>query len=96
VTLTATESGCTVVIVEADGVTVTVGTTGVTYWAVIVTLPETMTVQFEPDTDVHPDQEAKLFPPAVAGAPKMTVVPEASLTVNAVVPVVRRLVRLLP
>jgi hypothetical protein len=59
-------------------------------------LPETVTVQFAPETDVHPDHELKLFPPAVAGAPKITVVPELSVRLNVVVPVARRLVTELP
>ena len=73
-------------IVEAEGVTVTVGATGVTYCAVIVTLPVTVTVQFAPETEVHPDHEPKLLLLAVAGAPKIIVVPELSVNVKAVVP----------
>jgi hypothetical protein len=59
-------------------------------------LPETVTVQFAPLADVHPDHELKLLFPAVAGAPKTIVVPELSVSVNVVVPVVRRLVTELP
>jgi hypothetical protein len=59
-------------------------------------LPETVTVQVAPATDVHPDHELKLLPPAVAGAPKYIVVPELSVSVNDVVPVADRLVAELP
>jgi hypothetical protein len=63
---------------------------------VIVTLPETVTVQFAPEAEVHPDHELKLLPPAVAAAPKYIVVPELSVSVNVVVPVVTRFVAELP
>jgi hypothetical protein len=63
---------------------------------VIVTLLETVTVQFAPDTDVHPDHELKLLLPAVAGAPKTIVVPELSVNVKVVVPRVDGLVTELP
>jgi hypothetical protein len=63
---------------------------------VIVTLPETVTVQLAPETEEHPDHELKLLLPAVAGAPKTIVVPELSVSVSVVVPVVRRLVAELP
>jgi hypothetical protein len=59
-------------------------------------LPETVNVQVAPDTEVHPDHELKLFPPAVACAPKNIVVPELSVSVNDVVPVADRLVAELP
>jgi hypothetical protein len=59
-------------------------------------LPETVTVQFAPETEEHPDHELKLLPPAVADAPKIIVVPELSVTVNAVVPKASRLVAELP
>jgi hypothetical protein len=63
---------------------------------VIVTLPDTVSVQVAPETEVHPDHELKLLPPAVAGAPKAIVVPEASVSVKLVVPVPRRAVAELP
>jgi hypothetical protein len=53
-------------------------------------------VQFAPETEEHPDHELKLLPPAVADAPKIIVVPELSVTVNAVVPKASRLVAELP
>jgi hypothetical protein len=59
-------------------------------------LPETVTVQFAPEGGVHPDHELKLFPPAVAGAPKTIVEPELSVSVKVVVPNVERLVTVLP
>jgi hypothetical protein len=63
---------------------------------VIVTLPETVTVQFAPDTEVQPDHELKLLLLAVAGAPKIIVVPALSVTENVVVPVASKAVAALP
>jgi hypothetical protein len=59
-------------------------------------LPETVTVQFAPEVEVHPDHELKLVVPAVAGAPKIIVVPELSESVKVVMPVARRLVTEFP
>ena len=53
-------------------------------------------MQFVPETEVHPIHELKLFPPAVAGAPKIIVVPELSVTVKVVIPLARRLVSEFP
>jgi hypothetical protein len=63
---------------------------------VIVTLPDTVTVQVAPETDVQPVHELKLFPPAAAGAPNNIVVPELSVNVRVVVPTALRLVAELP
>jgi len=53
-----------------------------------VTLPDTVTVQFAPKAELHPDHELKLLLPAVAGALKVSVVPELSVSAAADVPVV--------
>jgi len=75
------------------GVTVMVGEVKA---AVTVVLAFIVTLQVTVVADVHPDHELKLLFPAVAGAPKTIVVPELSVSVNVVVPVVRRLVTELP
>jgi hypothetical protein len=62
----------------------------------MVVFPETVTVQFCPETDVQPDHEPKLLLPAVVGAWKMYVEPELNVSENEVLPVVCRLVKLLP
>lgn len=62
----------------------------------MVTLPETFTEHIAPVTEVQPDHEPKVLVPAVAGAPKIIVVPELSVSVNGVIPVVRRLVTEFP
>lgn len=54
----------------------------------IVTLLETVTVQELLEVEVQPDHELKLLLAVVAGAVKLTVVPELSVRVNGVVPVV--------
>jgi hypothetical protein len=45
--------------------------------AVTVVLEGIVTVQLWPEVCVHPVHEPKLFPPAVAGAVNVTLVPES-------------------
>jgi hypothetical protein len=54
---------------------------------VIVTFDEYVTLHVTPEVDVQPVHPLKLLFPAVAGALKTVVVPEAFVTVKLVVPV---------
>jgi hypothetical protein len=64
-TATVTVKGCAVVMLAADGVTVTVGviSAGMAYFAVTVALAFIATVQVTVLVEVHPLQELKVLPP---------------------------------
>ena len=52
-------------------------------------MPETVTVQFAPEVEVHPDHEENALPPAVAGAVSVTEVPLLYVSAKPVLPPLR-------
>jgi hypothetical protein len=78
-TAAVTVKACVAVMLDEDGVRVMVGVvfTGVAKLAVTVVLEFRVTVQVLVLAEVHPVHEEKLFPAVVAGAVRVTVVPES-------------------